>query len=123
MGFWTFGRLCKTLTSVQSAVTGQTLTIVPSTSVALNLMTSPTFIYPRRVGVVKESSTTTGTVKRIVASSKIEPDPGVESIAKIVNSFIYLPVGGVIGIPNVYVFHLGSVVLVGSFFVGSFPKV
>ena len=114
MGFWTFGRLCKTLTSVQSEVTGQTLRIVPSTSVALNLMTSPTFIYPFTGAIVKESSRTTGTITRIVASSKIEPDPGVESIAKIVNSFIYLPVCRIVAwlCPHINVLHFGSLALV-----------
>ena len=55
-----------------------------------------------------------GTLTRIAVSSKTVPDPGVDSIAKIVNSFIYLPVNRVVrGLcPYVVILHFRSVVIV-----------
>ena len=64
--------------------------------------------------LVKESSRTMGTVTRIVVSSKTDPDPGVDSIANKVNSFIYLPVPRVVRVPHINVLHFGSVAVVAS---------
>jgi len=59
-----------------------------------------------------------GTTSGSVVGSKTVPDPGVESIAKIVNSFMYLPVLRVVGVPlaakYINVLHLGSVGVLGG---------
>ena len=63
--------------------------------------------------LVKESSRTMGTVTRIVVSSKTDPDPGVDSIANKVNSFIYLPVHRVVrGLcPYINLLSLGTLAI------------